>query len=71
MVPLTIHGDGAQFFREDEMFVFSISSLFAPSGMITDILLFKFPFMIIPERHMRSESVTGCNVSVEGCRCHR
>ena len=59
-IPLTIHGDGAQFFREDEMFVFSISSLFAPTGIIQDILLYKFPFMIIPERYMRSEAVSLC-----------
>ena len=58
MIPLTIHGDGAQFYREDEMFTFSISSLFAPSGLIQDILLYKFPFLIIPERYMRSESVS-------------
>ena len=58
MIPLTIHGDGAQFYGEDEMFTFSISSLFAPSGLIQDILLYKFPFLIIPERYMRSESVT-------------
>ena len=57
VVPLTIHGDGAQFFREDENFVYSISSLLAPTGMISDILLYKFPFLIIPERHMRSEAV--------------
>ena len=57
-IPLTIHGDGAQFFREDEMFVYSISSLFAPTGVIKDILLYKFPFMIIPERYMRSEAAT-------------
>ena len=58
MVPLTIHGDGAQFFREDEWFVFSISSLLAPSGVISDVLLYKFPFLMIPERFMRSESVS-------------
>lgn len=57
MIPLTVHADGAQFYREDEMFVYSISSLLAPSGVITDILLVKFPFLVIPERHMRSESV--------------
>ena len=57
-IPLTIHGDGAQFYREDEMFVYSISSLFAPTGIIQDILLYKFPFMIIPERYMRSEAVS-------------
>ena len=56
-IPLLLHGDGAQFYREDEMFVYSISSLFAPTGLIQDILLYKFPFLIIPERHMRSEEV--------------
>jgi hypothetical protein len=57
-IPLAIHGDGAQFYREDEMFVFSVSSLFAPTGVIQDILLYKFPFLIIPERFMRSEKVS-------------
>lgn len=55
-IPVTIHGDGAEFYREDEMFVFSIASAFAPAGIIRDILLIKFPFMIIPERYMRSEA---------------
>lgn len=63
VVPLSIHGDGAQFFREDENFVYSISSLLAPSGIISDILLYKFPFLIIPERHMRSEAVARQNES--------
>ena len=57
-IPLAIHGDGAQFYREDEMFVYSVSSLFAPTGVIQDILLYKFPFLIIPERFMRSEKVS-------------
>ena len=56
-IPLCVHGDGAQFYREDENFVFSISSVFAPAGVVSDVLLFKFPVMIIPERYMRSESV--------------
>lgn len=57
-IPLLLHGDGAQFYREDEMFVYSISSLLAPAGMIQDCLLQKFPFLIIPERFIRSEDVT-------------
>lgn len=56
-IPLLLHGDGAQFYREDEMFVYSISSLLAPAGMIQDCLLYKFPFLIIPERFIRSEAV--------------
>ena len=55
--PLLLHGDGAQFYREDEMFVYSISSLLAPAGMIQDCLLQKFPFLIIPERFIRTEDV--------------
>jgi len=54
-IPLLLHGDGAQFYREDEMFVYSISSLLAPAGMIQDCLLQKFPFLIIPERFIRSK----------------
>lgn len=55
LIPLTIHGDGAEMYSDDEYFVWSISSAFASKGLITDILLFKFPVLIIPERWMRSE----------------
>ena len=61
-IPLCIHGDGAQFFRDDEMFTYSISSLFADSGVVEDVLLHKFPFLIIPERFMKSEVVSERNL---------
>ncbi|CAK9052682.1 Uncharacterized protein SCF082_LOCUS28789 [Durusdinium trenchii] len=54
LIPLTIHGDGAQFFRDDEHYVYSISSLFGCNGCIQTSLLSKFPIAIIPERWMRS-----------------
>lgn len=54
LVPLTVHGDGAQFFRDDEHYVYSISSLFGCNGCIQTTLLSKFPIAIIPERWMRS-----------------
>ena len=57
-IPLCIHGDGAEIFREDEMFIYSLSSALGSFGCVQDILLFKFPFVIIPERHMRSASVS-------------
>ncbi|CAK9111988.1 Nipped-B-like protein B [Durusdinium trenchii] len=53
LVPLTVHGDGAQFFRDDEHYVYSISSLFGCNGCIQTTLLSKFPIAIIPERWMR------------------
>ena len=58
LVPLTIHGDGAQFFRDDEHYVYSISSLFGCNGCIQTSLLSKFPITIIPERWMRSSRAT-------------
>lgn len=57
LIPLTIHGDGAQMFREQDVFVFSMSSLFGSTGILEDVLLFKFPFCMIPEMHMRSDRV--------------
>ena len=57
-IPLCIHGDGAEIFREDEMFIYSLSSALGSFGCVQGILLFKFPFVIIPERHMRSASVS-------------
>ena len=56
LIPLTLHADGAQFYSEDEVFIWSISSLFGSMGIVTDILLQKFPFCLIPERYMRSDA---------------
>ena len=52
IVPITLHGDGAQFYREDEFFVWSWSSAFGYKGNIKDPLMFKYPICIIPERCM-------------------
>ena len=55
---VVIHGDGAVMKRDDECFVWSVSSCFGNEGMIKDPLLMKFPVAIIPERHMLSKRVT-------------
>lgn len=57
LIGLTFHADGAQFFNEDECFVWSVSSVFAKSGLCQDVLTYKFPFCIIPERQLRSKNV--------------
>lgn len=58
LVGACIHGDGAQFYREDEFFVWSWSSVFGASGLVKDVLLYKWPIAIIAERHMRDASVS-------------
>lgn len=58
LIPITLHGDGAVMKREDECFVFSMSSAFSASGSIKEVLMLKWPICIIPERHMRSHTVT-------------
>ena len=45
-------------YKDDEVFVWSISSIFAQEGMITDVLVYKFPFVVVPEKHMRSPTVS-------------
>jgi hypothetical protein len=57
LIGLTIHGDGAVMKRDDECFVWSVSSCFSTEGLIKDPLLMKFPVAIIPERHMLSKDV--------------
>ena len=59
MVGFCIHGDGCQMFNEDELFVWSLSSIFGQEGIIGDVLLFKFPFVVVPEKFMRS-SIVSC-----------
>lgn len=56
LVGCCIHGDGAQMYKEDEFFVWSWSSVFGASGGIKDVLLYKWPICIIPERQMRKAS---------------
>lgn len=59
LIPLTLHGDGAQMYNEDEVFIWSVSSLFSGMGIISDVLLQKFPFVMIPERFMKSDAAPG------------
>lgn len=56
LIPCTIHADGAQFYRDDEVMVYSFASAFGQSGMISDVLLHKFPLAMIPERWMMDYS---------------
>ena len=58
LVGVTIHGDGAVMKRDDECFVWSISSCFGNEGIIKDPLLTKIPVAMIPERHMLSKDAT-------------
>ena len=57
LIGFTYHGDGAQFYREDEFFVWSFASVFGGQGSIKDVLLYRFPLCIIPERFMKSHHV--------------
>ena len=60
LVGIQLHGDGAEMFRDDEVFVFSWSSVFASSGRETDVMLYRFPVLFVHERHMQKPKVTGC-----------
>ena len=53
LIPVQLHADGAEMFRDDEYFCFSWSSAFASSGMIADVMLYRFPLLLIAERHMQ------------------
>ena len=55
LIGLNFHVDGAEFYRDDEFFVYSMSSVFAGNGMISDVLLYKFPIAIFAERDMDKE----------------
>ena len=58
LVGVTIHGDGAVMKRDDECFVWSVSSCYRNEGTTKDPLLTKIPVAMIPERHMLSKEVT-------------
>lgn len=57
LVPIHIHGDGREFYKEDEYFVWSWSSVFGTGGSIKDAFMFRFPIAVIPERQMRKDYV--------------
>ena len=65
VIGLTFHGDGAVMKRDDECFVWSVSSVFSFAGPIKEILMIKWPRCIIPERFMRSHSAIW--LSLENC----
>lgn len=58
LIGIHIHGDGCEFYKEDEFFVWSWSSIFSTKGTVTDLLLFRFPICVIPERFMRKKHVS-------------
>lgn len=71
LVGFTFHADGAQMFRNSEYFVYSVSSVFGASGMVSDCLLHKFPILLIPERdtdeqvHWKQRSIFRCEFREE------
>lgn len=58
LIGFHIHGDGCEFYREDEYFIWSWSSIFSSSGMIKDCLIYRFPIAVIPERQMLKAEVS-------------
>lgn len=46
-------------FKDDEVFVWSISSIFSQEGLVGDVLVCKFPFAVVPEKYMRSSTAAG------------
>jgi hypothetical protein len=58
LIGIHIHGDGCEFYKEDEYFVWSWSSIFSTEGSIKDVLMSRFPIAVIPERWMRKSAVT-------------
>lgn len=61
LVGVQLHADGAEMFRDDECFCYSWSSIFASAGSIADVMLYRFPLLMIPERHMQQNSVPSLN----------
>ena len=58
---VTIHVHGAEFYSDDEFFVYSMSSVFAGTSLISDVLLYKFPLAIFAERDMDNEALHLCH----------
>eukprot|EP00435_Cladocopium_sp_Y103_P012575 s2662_g3.t1 len=67
LVGIHIHGDGCEFYKDDEYFVWSWSSIFATAGSIKDVLMFRFPIAVVPERLMRTASATHLILVIEVC----
>lgn len=56
LIPLQFHADGAEMFRDDEYFIYSFSTAFH-GGLVTDVMLYRFPLVFVAERHMQQPSV--------------
>lgn len=53
LIPVTFHSDGVETFSNSEHFVWSISSAFGHAGLVTDVLMNRFPLVILPESQMQ------------------
>ena len=58
LIGIHIHGDGCEFYKDDEFFIWSWSSVFATKGTIQDLLVYRFPICVVPERQMRKKQVS-------------
>ena len=56
-VPMLVHADGAEIFRDDEYFIWSWSSALSCGSLVKDPLLTKFPIAIVAEREMMTPQV--------------
>ena len=54
-VPCAFHGDGAEFHRHNEYFVWSWTSAFHSSAS-SDCLVSRFPIALVAEAHMSDDS---------------
>ena len=57
LIPFQFHADGCEVYRDDEYFIYSFSSLFGGSGLVADVMLYRFRLCIIGERHMKDPRV--------------
>lgn len=60
MVPVMIHGDGAEMYRDTEYFCWSWSSAFGVSSTLKDVYLSKYPIAVVAEREMLSDTAPWC-----------
>lgn len=58
LIGISIHGDGAEFYRAEEFFVYSWSSIFGIGGLVNDVLMYKFPIAVLAERQMLEAGAT-------------
>ena len=56
-IPFCAHGDGAELYRDNEFFVWSWTSAFSTGSMFKDVLLNRFPIVVISEFQMQLEDV--------------